>query len=133
VSGSSPVIDPQGNIYLGVNNTFVALNPAGIKKWDFGYPVIQGAAAVAADGTIYAGGTGSVGTLYGWAADGALKFFPDMGGAVMGSPAIARDGTVYIGAMTTICEAFKGGAVLARGGWPKFRGNAAQNGRAGAN
>jgi outer membrane protein assembly factor BamB len=132
-SGSSPVIDPLGNIYLGVNNMFVAFNSVGVKKWDFGYPVIQGAAAVAADGTVYCGGTGSVGTLYGWTADGTLEFFPDVGGIVTGSPAIARDGTVYIGAMTSVCLAYKGAAGLAHGGWPKFHGNAAQNGRAGAN
>jgi hypothetical protein len=52
---------------------------------------------------------------------------------VTGSPAIAPGGTIYLGATTTICEAFKGDTALARGGWPKFRGNAAQNGRAGAN
>ncbi|HXC97786.1 MAG TPA: PQQ-binding-like beta-propeller repeat protein [Verrucomicrobiae bacterium] len=134
VSGSSPVLDAAGNIFLGVNNMFVALDPAGVKKWDFGYPMIEGAPVVAADGTVYCGGNNEgVGNLYRWNATGAVQLAVPLDGGVFGSPAIGSDGTVYIGALTTICEAFKGGVGMARGGWPKFRGNAAQNGRAGAN
>jgi outer membrane protein assembly factor BamB len=134
VSTSSPVLDAAGNIYLGVNNMFVALNSVGVKKWDFGYPEIAGAAAVVEDGTVYCGGTGQgVGILYKWLADGTLQSSTTLDGAVTGSPAINSTGTIYLGAMTTICEAFKGDTALARGGWPKFRGNATQNGRARAN
>jgi outer membrane protein assembly factor BamB len=132
VGQASPVLDAAGNVYLGVNNMFFAVKADGTKKWDFGYPVIEGAPAVAADGTVFCGGTGEgVGTLFGWTADGTLKYLPNLGGVVNSSPALTRDGIIYIGAGTTVCEAFKGGAGLARGGWPKFRGNAAQTGRAG--
>jgi outer membrane protein assembly factor BamB len=130
VSGSSPVLDSAGNIFLGINNTFVALQPDGTKKWSFGYPMIPGAAAILADGTVCCGGTGSTGLFYGWAADGALKFSVELGGLVTASPAVAPDGTLYIGPGLHTCIAFKGSAPLARGGWPKFRGNPLQNGRA---
>ncbi len=134
VSGASPVLGPTGNIFLGVNNMFQALDPVGAKRWDFGYPIIEGAPALAIDGTVYFGGTGDGGGfLSRWSADGTQRADVVLGGVVTGSPAITSDGTVYIGAMNAICVALKGGVGLAHGGWPKFRGNAAQNGRAGAN
>ncbi len=117
--------------FLGVNNVFFALDPVGSKKWEFGNPIIEGAPALAADGMVYFGGTGDGGGfLSRWSTDGTGRTDVVLGGIVTGSPAITRDGTVYLGAMNTVCVALKGGAGLAHGGWPKFRGNAAQNGRA---
>jgi outer membrane protein assembly factor BamB len=135
VRSSSPVIDTNGNIYLGVNNYFYALNSVGVKKWDFGFPVVDGAPAVAADGTIYFAGYGDGGDgLLGWAADGTRKSTTTVGVASASSPAIGRDGTIYIGAGLAPFRAFKANAGgLARSAWPKFRGDAAQTGRARAN
>ena len=135
VSESSPVVDGEGNIYVGVNNTLIAVGPDGKQKWAFGYPEIQGAAAVTSDGTVYFAGTDAgVGILYGWdAVAGARRSTEALNGPVTGSPAVGADGTIYLGTSASVCAAIKGGAGLALGGWPKFRGNAAQNGRAGGN
>jgi outer membrane protein assembly factor BamB len=135
VGESSPVVDGDGNIYVGVNNTMVAVGPDGKQKWAFGYPDIRGSAAVASDGTVYFAGTDSgVGILYAWdAATCTRKTSEELNGLVTGSPAVGADGTVYIGTGASVCAAIKGAAGLARGGWPKFRGNAMQNGRAGGN
>jgi outer membrane protein assembly factor BamB len=134
VSGASPVIDAAGNIYLGTTNLFVACKADGTRKWDFGYPEIEGAATILADGMVYCACTGNgVGSLFGWTADGAVKYCATLGGPAPGSAAVAPDGTVYVGAETRVCIALKGNSVLARTSWPKFRGNAAQNGRASSN
>jgi outer membrane protein assembly factor BamB len=130
VSGSSPVLDSAGNIFVAVNNMFVAYQPGGPKKWDFGYPLVAGAAAVLEDGSVCCGAIGSVGSLYAWSADGSLKFVADLKGIVTASPAVAPDGTIYIGSSLHTCIALQGSAPLAHGGWPKFRGNPLQNGRA---
>lgn len=138
VGTSSPVVDANGTAYAGVDaggtNMFFAVGSDGTKKWWFGYPEIRGAAALTADGLVYFPGTDSgVGRLYGWSTDGKPQSGASLDGMVTGSPAVAPDGTIYLGSMSSICTAFKGGAGLARGGWPKFRGNAAQNGRASSN
>lgn len=130
VSGSSPVLDSAGNIFLGVNNTVVALQPGGTQKWYFGYPFMAGAAAVLADGTVCCCAMGSSGDFYAWDADGKVTVGLELGGIVSGSPAVGPDGTLYMGAGLRTCVALKGSVPLARGGWPKFRGNPLQNGRA---
>ena len=135
VRASSPVIDTNGNIYLGINNLFVAMNSVGVKRWDFGYPVVDGAPAIAADGTIYFAGYGPNGdALHGWNPDGTRKNTSVLGGSATSSPAIGRDGAVYLGAGSGPFRAFQANASgLARSAWPKFRGDAAQTGRAGHN
>ena len=50
VGPSSPAIDAEGNIYLGVNNIIQSVSAGGVKTWWFGYPTMDGAAAVSADG-----------------------------------------------------------------------------------
>ncbi len=56
VQKPSPVIDAEGTIYLGVNDLFYAIGSDGTQKWNFGHPLIQGTAAIAADGMVYFGG-----------------------------------------------------------------------------
>jgi outer membrane protein assembly factor BamB len=131
VQGSSPVIGADGTIYLGITNTFNALRPDGTQKWYFGYPAVNGAAAIAADGTIYyTGGTDGGDLLFGWNPDGTRKSTSHVGGFATSSPAIGRDGTIYLGALSTPFRAYQGTGALARTPWPKFRGDAAQTGRA---
>ena len=132
VRPSSPVIDAKGNIYLGLNDLFVALNSTGVKLWDFGHPVVDGAAAIAADGTIYFVGYGGNGNyLHGWNPDGTRKNTTLLGAPAASSPAISKDGAIYIGAGSGPFHAFQADASgLARSAWPKFHGDAAQTGRA---
>jgi hypothetical protein len=91
-----------------------------------------GAAAVGADGTIYFAGYGDGGEcLFGWTTDGNRTSTTVIGSAAACSPAIGREGVVYISACSGPFRAFvadTGG--LARSAWPKFRGDAAQTGRA---
>jgi outer membrane protein assembly factor BamB len=85
VRGSSPVVDAAGNIYLGVNNMFFVVGPDGTKKWWFGYPEIEGAPALAADGMVYFAGTGEgVGFISGWTTDGTRKSDTVLPGPVSG-------------------------------------------------
>jgi outer membrane protein assembly factor BamB len=134
VGGASPVIDAEGNIYFSINNLLQCLTATGKKKWDFGYPRMDGAAALAADGTAFYGVTGDagVGAILGFDLNGNLPLHDSMGGAVSGSPAIANNGDVYLGSSVGFF-AFKGNSGLARSCWPKFRGNAAQTGRLNVN
>jgi outer membrane protein assembly factor BamB len=111
-----------------VNNEFWGINPDGTKKWTFGYPIIDGAAALAADGTIYFGGDSGI--LYAWNRNGQVKLYTTVGWP-FGSPAIAADGTVYVGSREI--KAYKTDSGLDKSSWPKFRGNAAQTGRINAN
>lgn len=132
VRSSSPVVDAKGNIYIGLSDLFVALSPAGAKLWDYGHPVVDGAPAISADGTIYFNGYGDNGDyLHGWNPDGTRKNTTFLGVSAASSPAIGKDGTVYIGAGSGPFHAFPTDAGgLARSAWPKFRGDAAQTGRA---
>jgi outer membrane protein assembly factor BamB len=127
---SSPVIDTNGNIYLCTTNFIQCFSATGAKKWDWGYPEVDGAAALAADGTAYFGiiGDYGVGVLLAFDAAGATIARADVGSAITGSPAIGNDGTVYTGSGSGFF-AIKGTTGPARSCWPKFRGNAAQNGR----
>jgi outer membrane protein assembly factor BamB len=126
---SSPVLDPQENIYLGVSNMFVAVAADGTRrKWDFGYPVVDGCAAISLDGRIYFGTDNGV--LCEWTPEGTLRTFTNLGGRITASPTITPDGTLIIGVGNAKVHALKVSARLGGGPWPKFRGNLQQNGRA---
>lgn len=127
--GSSPVLGTNGDIFLGINNMLHCLSATGSNKWDFGYPVMQGAAAVSADGIAYFAAYGDgVGTLLAFHLEGAAPSYNTLGLPTASSPAIGANGTVYIGDNGKLF-ALKADARLAKSCWPKFRGNAAQNGR----
>ena len=108
---SSPVIAPDGTIYIGNhNNDMYAINPDGTLKWKFdagesveseGYPGswkgILSTPAIAKDGTVYF--TSMSNYLFALNPDGTLKWkFPVKRSAnIWSSPAIDTDGTIYIG------------------------------------
>jgi len=127
---SSPVVDAAGNIYLCTTNLIQSFSATGGKKWDWGYPEVEGAAALAADGTAYFNiiGDYGVGAVLAFDTTGTVIARGNVGGELTGSPAIGNDGTIYVGSGSGVF-AFKGTANPAKSCWPKFRGNAAQNGR----
>jgi outer membrane protein assembly factor BamB len=127
VRPASPVIDAQGDIYVGVNDLFRAFKPDGGKKWEWGYPTVDGAAVLSADGGVYFGADS--GTVHGFNLDGSDRTYYPLSAPMSGSPTIGEDGTIYVGAYKL--HALKGGAGLAKGGWPKFHGGLRQTGRAG--
>ena len=101
-SGASPMIGPDGTIYLGANNSnFYAITPAGALRWLYEaereVAGIWSTAALSADGaTLYfganKGGIYALGT-----ADGALRWQYPILGSVYSSPTLDRQGTLYTG------------------------------------
>ncbi|NIN67866.1 MAG: PQQ-binding-like beta-propeller repeat protein [Anaerolineae bacterium] len=98
---SSPIVGPDGSIYLAASNpqtgggTLVALNPDGSERWryDVGSRV-PFSPALGPDGTIYVGARN--GNLYAVDADGRLKWEKSLL-TVASSAAVGDDGTIYLG------------------------------------
>jgi outer membrane protein assembly factor BamB len=96
---SSPVIGPDGRVYIGVKKGFCAVNPVdGAPIWcnKLSGVVRRNAAAIAADGTLYIGDRAN--RLWAISADGTTKWSFAVGndGDVNTSPAIGADGTIYM-------------------------------------
>ena len=107
---SSPVIGPDGTIYVGSHdNKLYAINPDGTKKWEFYvgevafddvYNVDKGilsVPAVAADGTIYFSSLSDI--FFAINPDGTEKWRADLPitSDNWTSPVIGPDGTIYTG------------------------------------
>lgn len=95
---SSPVVGPDGTIYVGnVDKELVAISFFGQRIWTFQADgnFRYSTPALAVDGTIYIGG--SDGQLYAVHGNGNRKWTFQAGGAVKTSPNIADDGTIYFG------------------------------------
>lgn len=102
---SSPVIEKDGTIYVGVTGNdwygvwMYAIGPDSTKKWE---KIIQGegflevteSSAIDSDGTVY---FGTPPFLYAVNPDGSIKWKSDTIYASRSSPAIAPDGTIYLG------------------------------------
>lgn len=98
VEFSSPVIDRNGNIYLGdIGKEIWAFQPSGDTLWTYksGGNIRRSTPAIADDGTIYFGSND--GNLYALNPDGSFKWASPTGGAVKTSPAIGSDGRIYVG------------------------------------
>jgi outer membrane protein assembly factor BamB len=104
-SGSTPMIGPDGTIYIGANNSnFYAIGPDGSQKWLFEaereLAGIWSCACMSADNsTLYFGANkGGVYALN--VKDGSLKWQFPVYGSIYASPALDRQGRLYVG--TTI-------------------------------
>jgi outer membrane protein assembly factor BamB len=119
---SSPVLGPDGTIYLGsvIEDTrhpehfITAVNPDGTIKWRFGTgwwdTQTQSSPALGADGRIYVGAQD--GYLYALNPNGTLAWRFAASSPVQQHPVVGADGTVYIG-MDGLLYAFNpSGAVL---------------------
>lgn len=111
-NGTSPAIDENGNIYLGLNNgsigTLVSCNDQGNKNWEFATTgsISQGGPAIGADGTIYIGSTG--GKLYAVSKGGSQRWSYTNPYDITCVPAIDSDGYIHItdeGGYYTILDA----------------------------
>ncbi|MBM4397665.1 MAG: PQQ-like beta-propeller repeat protein, partial [Deltaproteobacteria bacterium] len=101
---SHPVIGSDGTVYVGApDNRLHAVTAKGKEKWtskELG-ALDDGAAAIAADGTIYVG-TGDImdeggGPLYALApANGSVKWTYDTGEGVAAWPVVGPDGTIVV-------------------------------------
>ena len=110
---SSPVIDNEGKIYVGVcgpgsDGTLHAINPDGSKKWEFKIEhenpgeiwYIDSTPGIDEDSTIYVGAHNGV--LYAINPDGTLKWENQLKdhwlhNTIFSSLSIADDGTIYTG------------------------------------
>jgi outer membrane protein assembly factor BamB len=93
---SSPVIGPNGMIYVGCDDyNLYAIYPNGTKKWNFttGYQILT-APAVDSNGIIY---VASLDYLYAVYPNGTNKWQYFIGSIPYSSPAIISNGTIYIG------------------------------------
>jgi len=95
---SSPVIGPDGTIYLGADDmNLYAIDSDGTKKWATfltDYWAFFSSPAIGADGTVYVGGNTN---LYAVKPDGTQKWIFQTEDDVYSSPAIGSDGTIYVG------------------------------------
>lgn len=145
---SSPSVDSDGSIYLGLNNgnpssAFFALNPDGTLKWLFvpgdlpddvpsDHFDIYSSPAIGSDGLIYFGQ--EFGRVYALkASDGSISAMTTTSsGIIWSSPAIDRRGVLFIsdieGKVYAIQTGSKGLDQSAL--WPKFRYDNQNNGRA---
>lgn len=100
----SPVIGPDGTIYIGSTSDLLAYNPDGTFKWwyTFGTGLINGTPAVGADGTIYTGGGTFDNKFYAINPNRTTKWIYNNTSAVCGSPTIGDDGTIYFGSGSTL-------------------------------
>jgi outer membrane protein assembly factor BamB len=101
---SSPVIGPDGTIYLAASNpetargAVIALNPDGSEKWRYEVGSrIPFSPTLGPDGTIYVGARN--GNLYALNPDGSLKWQKNLG-AVTSSAAVDAEGMIYLGTST---------------------------------
>jgi len=98
----TPVIAPDGTVYVTLDGKLTAFTPGGVVKWqqEISDPRQAGGPSLSPDGnTIYANGAlGSQSKLYAFNTDGTLKwsvvlnqyFWP------LAPPAVGNDGTIYI-------------------------------------
>jgi len=94
---SSPLVGPDGTVYIGVDNAkLLALRPDGSLKWDYAAKGnIASAPALGEDGTIYFGSIDR--SLYALSPAGKLVWQFTAASGIASSPAIGIDGTIYFG------------------------------------
>jgi outer membrane protein assembly factor BamB len=133
---SSPVLDENGAIFVGVNNSIMAVKSDGTPlapNWGFSvsdtnYPLfIDSSPALSADGILVFGT--DYGTLMGF---GVATNWPiwtaRLVGGIKSSPTIAPDATVFVGSGTHFARV-QGTRGLSHSSWPKFRADLRQTGR----
>ncbi len=98
---SSPIIAPDGIIYLAASNPMtaagavVALNADGTERWRYDIrSQLPFSPALAPDGTVYVGALD--GKLYALNPDGSLRWQAHLG-TVTSSAAVDTEGTIYLG------------------------------------
>ncbi|MFA5415034.1 MAG: PKD domain-containing protein, partial [Methanoregula sp.] len=94
---SSPVLGPDGTIYIGDygDKKVYALNPDGTFKWSYlTGSTVYSSAAIGSDGTIYIAGADQM--VYALNPDGSLKWAFPIAGYSTASPTIGRNGIIYV-------------------------------------
>jgi len=111
---SSPVIDQDGTIYIGVGKTFYAIYPNGTIKWKIKLGGnVDFSAAISKDGTIYV--PADDWSLYAITLNGAIKWRCRLGDAPSGDPLVDKNGIIYIGTLDPLVANGKFHAIYPNG------------------
>jgi outer membrane protein assembly factor BamB len=94
---SSPIVGPDGTVYVGSETGLYAVNPDGTQKWKFatGRQIIS-SPAIDINGIVYFGCLDS--KIYAIYPDGSQKWSELTGGEIHSSPLITSDGLIVTGA-----------------------------------
>ncbi len=93
---TSPVVDGNGNIYVGVGKTMYSVSSDGNLRWKFEVQGdIESSAAVGTDGNIYFGAKD--GNFYSLTPDGKLRWKFNANTWIRSSPVIDGSGDIYFG------------------------------------
>ncbi|TKJ37218.1 hypothetical protein CEE36_11180 [candidate division TA06 bacterium B3_TA06] len=110
-----PVIGGDGTLYVGIGNTFYALDSDGNTKWS--YPESGGMPVLSSDGVLYYGANNKLIALN---TSGALEWELDI--PVVGTPVLSDDGVLCFGSTDGYYYAvYTGSHGLANSPWPRFR------------
>jgi hypothetical protein len=124
ITQSSPVIAPNGVIFVAVNATLWAITPDGKKKWERLLDTsVDSSPLVLADGTVC---IPSPWTLIATdPEDLTVKWTFHCPPQGQGSPTVGSSGVLYSTGDPSgaVLSAVRVGQPLATSGWPKFRGN----------
>jgi len=110
-TASGAALDPQGNLYLGMNKSLVSLTPNGALRWKYTATArFVVAPAVSAHGQVYAGSDDK--KVYALSTAGEYLWSYALGDVAGSSPTIGADGTVYIGSFDGYLYALTPGGKL---------------------
>lgn len=132
---SSPVVGPDGTVYVQSDEGLVAASPGGARKWLF--PMRNNAtytAAVAGDGVVYVGSFDD--HLWAVNANGSVRWSVAVPLGSTCRPTIGPDGTVYVATALYEQNAVKllaigGSAGPSQVGWPMYMHDVRHSGRVG--
>lgn len=114
VVNASPIIGPDGTVYISNGGYLFAINSDGSQKWQFdpkGGGMGDCSPALAADGTVYIPSASS--SFYAINSDGTLKWtYHAENSFNYSSPTIGQDGTIYVGCNLDLLAISPGGSLL---------------------
>jgi len=96
---SSPAVGPDGTIFIGTDFGVLAVDPGGVRRWEFPLDCLSTGCAIGADGTVFVGS--EQGDLHAINPNGTEKWRFSAASYITGTPAIAGDGTVLFGTGTS--------------------------------
>ncbi len=127
---TAPVVTPDNRVVFGLaTGQVTALNADGTTAWTLttaSNAPVAAVPAIAEDGTVWVGAEDGV--LRGVGPDGTVRWSASLGSAVRGPISLLPDGSVLCGTAAGLLVCVEGSAPLARSGWPKWQGDAANTG-----
>lgn len=127
---TAPVVAPDNRVIFGTaSGQVMALNPDGTTAWTLGTTssaAVDSVPAIAEDGTVWVGAEDGI--LRGIGPDGNVRWSLPLGSPIRGPISLLPNGDVVCGTASGTLACVEGSAPLARSGWPKWQGDAANTG-----